>query len=58
MNYSEVEITVDDVYIFHNNNEDMELSRYVDILKDNGLEWDWHLWNADVSNLNAQAILS
>ena len=33
--------------------------RYVDILKDNGLEWDSaSMENADVSNLNAQAILS
>lgn len=60
VNYSEVVNNfIDDVYTFHKNNEDMELSRYGEILKDNGLEWDSvSMENADVSNLNVQGILA
>ena len=37
----------------------MELTRYGDILKDNGLEWGTEsMKNADVSNLNAQYVLA
>ena len=60
VHYSEVVNNfIDDVYTFHNNNEDMELSRYGEILKDNGIEWDLvTMENADVSNLNVQGILA
>ena len=58
--YSEmVNNFIDDVYAFEENNKDMELTRYGDILKDNGLEWDLEsMKNADVSNLNAQCVLA
>ena len=37
----------------------MELTRYGDILKENGLEWKTNsMKNADVSNLNAQCVLA
>lgn len=60
VNYSEtVNNFIDDVYAFHNSNKDMELTRYGDILKENGLEWDSEsMENADVSNLNAQCVLA
>ena len=58
--YSEiVNNFIDDVYVFEERNKDMELTRYGDILKDNGLEWDTEsMKNADVSNLNAQCVLA
>lgn len=61
VDYSEVANNfIDDVYTFHHkSNEDIDLSRYIDILKDNGLEWDSvSMENADISNLNAQGILA
>lgn len=60
VNYSEmVNNFVDDVYTFHNSNKDMELTRYGDILKESGLEWDSEsMENADISNLNAQCVLA
>ena len=58
--YSEmVNNFIDDVYTFEESNKDMELTRYGDILKDNGLEWGTEsMKNADVSNLNAQSVLA
>ena len=58
--YSEmVNRFIDDVYAFEKNNKDMELGRYGETLKDNGLEWDMKsMNNADVSNLNAQGVLA
>lgn len=58
--YSEmVHHFIDDVYIFEESNKDMELTRYGDILNDNGLEWDSEsMRNADVSNLNVQCVLA
>ena len=58
--YSEmVNNFIDDVYTFEESNKDMELTRYGDILKDNGLEWGTEsMKNADVSNLNAQCVLA
>ena len=50
---------IDDVYSFDESNKDMELTRYGDILKDNGLEWGTEsMKKADVSNLNAQCVLA
>ena len=58
--YSEmVDNFIDDVYSFDESNKDMELTRYGDILKDNGLEWGTEsMKKADVSNLNAQCVLA
>ena len=60
VSYSEmVHKFINDVYTFEENNKDMELTRYGDILKDNGLEWGAKsMKNADVSNLNAQCVLA
>ncbi|WP_066320503.1 DUF6508 domain-containing protein [Bacillus sp. FJAT-29814] len=60
VSYSEmVHKFINDVYTFEESNKDMELTRYGDILKDNGLEWGTEsMKNADVSNLNAQCVLS
>lgn len=60
VNYSEmVRNFINDVYTFEENNKDMELTRYSDILKENGLEWDTEsMDNADVSNMNAQCVLA
>ncbi len=50
---------IHDIYIFEQNNKDMELTRYGDILKENGLEWGTEsMKKADVSNLNAQCVLA
>lgn len=58
--YSEmVHNFIDDVYTFEESNKDMELTRYGDILKGNGLEWVTEsMKNVDVSNLNAQCVLA
>ena len=58
--YSEmVHNFMNDVYTFGESNKNMELTRYADILKDNGLEWDTDsMKNTDVSNLNAQCVLA
>jgi hypothetical protein len=60
VDYSEmVHNFINDVYTFEESNKDMELTRYGDILKDNGLEWGTEsMKNADVSNLNAQCVLA
>ncbi len=58
--YSEmVHNFINDVYTFEERNKDMELTRYGDILKDNGLEWSTEsMKNADVSDLNVQCVLA
>lgn len=60
VDYSEiVNNFIVDVYTFEESNKDMELTRYGEILKDNGIEWDSvSMENADVSNLNAQSVLA
>ena len=60
VDYSEmVDNFIDDVYAFEESNKDMELTRYEDILKDNGLEWDSEsMKNADISSLNAQCVFA
>lgn len=60
VNYSEmVHNFINDVYTFEERNKDMELTRYDDILKDNGLEWSTEsMKNADVSDLNVQCVLA
>ena len=58
--YSEmVHNFINDVYIFEENNKDMNLTHYKDILQDNGLEWGAEsMENTDVSNLNEQCVLA
>lgn len=60
VNYSEmVHHFIDDVYDFIDHSEDMELTRYGDILNKNGLEWDSKFMSeADVSGLDAQCIMA
>lgn len=60
VDYSEmVDNFIDDVYAFEESNKDMELTRYGDILKKNGLEWGTDsMKDADVSSLNAQCVLA
>ena len=60
VDYSEmVDNFIDDVYAFEESNKDMELTRYGDILKENGLEWGTDFMkDADVSSLNAQCVLA
>jgi len=59
VDYSElVHNSNDDFYTFEEGNKDMELTRYGDILKDNGLEWGTEsMKHAVVSNFNAQCVL-
>lgn len=48
-----------DIYIFEQSNKDMELTRYGDILKENGIEWGLEsMKKADTSNLDAQCVLA
>ncbi len=58
--YSEmVNSFINDVYTFEESNKDMELTRYGDILIDNGIEWGTeYMKNVDVSKLNAQCVLA
>lgn len=60
VDYSELVYNfIDDVYIYEKSNKDMELTRYGDILEENGLKWDPEsMQSADVSNLNAQCVLA
>ena len=60
VDYSEmVHNFIDDVYTFEKSNKDMELTRYGEILKDNGLEWDLEsMKSADISNLNLQCVMA
>ena len=60
VDYSElVRNFINDVYTFEKSNKDMELTRYGDILKDNGLDWGTEsMKSADVSNLSAQCVLA
>ena len=60
VDYSEmVHNFIDDVYTFEKSNKDMELTRYGEILKDNGLEWDSEsMKSADISNLNLQCVMA
>lgn len=58
--YSEmVNNFIGDIYTFKESNKDMELTRYRDILKENGLKWTTNsMKNANVSSLNAQCVLA
>ncbi len=58
--YSEmVNNFVNDFYIFEENNKDMRLNHYQDILKNNDLEFDVKsMISVDISDLNAQRVLA
>ena len=60
VSYSEIVSNfVDDFYSFEESNKDMELTRYRDILEENGIKWGiGSMEKADVSDLNAQCVLS
>lgn len=50
---------VHDFYQFENENNDLKLNYYQDILNENNIEWrSESMITADVSDLNAQAILA
>lgn len=50
---------IGDVYTFEESNKDMGLTHYVEILKDNGIEWVTEsIKYADVSTMNEQCILA
>lgn len=58
--YSEVVHNfIDDVYTFEENNKEIGLNCYGDILRDNNIEWGTDsMKNANVSDLNAQCVLA
>ena len=60
VNYSEViHRFIDDVYKFNDDNNDFELNRYGEILKQNGLEWNAKsMSEADVSHLDAKCVMA
>ena len=60
VNYSEmVHRFIDDVYDFEENNKDLELTRYGEILEKNGLEWgSKSMSGAVVSSLDSQCIMA
>ncbi|MED1749806.1 MULTISPECIES: DUF6508 domain-containing protein [Bacillus] len=50
---------IEDVYTFAEQHQEMELTRYREILKENGIEGGTNdLGNVDVSDLNAQCVLA
>ena len=60
VDYSEIICKfIKDVYTFEEGNKYLELTRYSDIPKENGIELGMEsMRNADVSNLNAQCVLA
>ncbi|MCU0158053.1 DUF6508 domain-containing protein [Bacillus safensis] len=60
VHYSEtVQRFIEDVYTFAEQHQEMELTRYREILKENGIEGGLNdIENVDLSNLNAQCVLS
>lgn len=60
VNYSEtVQRFIDDVYTFAEQHQEMELTRYSEILSENGIEWGSNdMEHVDISNLNAQCVLA
>ncbi|MEY8844291.1 DUF6508 domain-containing protein [Bacillus safensis] len=60
VNYSEtVQRFLDDVYTFAEQHQEMELTRYSEILSENGIEWGSNdMEHVDISNLNAQCVLA
>ncbi|MBG9817697.1 DUF6508 domain-containing protein [Bacillus safensis] len=60
VNYSEtVQRFIEDVYTFAEQHQEMELTRYSEILLENGIEWGMNdMEHVDISNLNAQCVLA
>ncbi|MCA6610308.1 MULTISPECIES: DUF6508 domain-containing protein [Bacillus] len=60
VNYSEtVRHFIEDVYTFAEQHQEMELTRYREILKENGIEGGLNdIENVDISNLNVQCVLA
>lgn len=60
VNYSEtVQRFIEDVYTFAEQHQELELTRYREILKENGIEGGPNdMENVDISNLNAQCVLA
>lgn len=60
VNYAEVvHHFINDIYDFIDDNKDMDLTRYDDILDKSGLEWGSRAMSeADVSGLNTQCIMA
>jgi hypothetical protein len=60
VNYSDiVSAFIHDVYTCKDDNEDMELNRYGEILEKNGLEWGIEsMKEAEVSSLDAQCVMA
>lgn len=50
---------IHDAYVLEENNKDLELGNYRDILIDNGIEWNTEaMKSVDVENLNMQCVLA
>ncbi len=60
VNYSEtVRRFIEDFYTFAEQHQEMELTRYSEILKENGIEGGTNdMENVDISNVNAQCVLA
>ncbi len=60
VNYSEtVRRFIEDVYTFAEHHQEMELTRYSEILKENGIEGGTNaMETVDISNVNAQCVLA
>ncbi|APT46461.1 DUF6508 domain-containing protein [Bacillus safensis] len=60
VHYSEtVQRFIEDVYTFAEQHQELELIRYREILKENGIEGGLNdIENVDLSNLNAQCVLA
>lgn len=60
VDYSEIVSSfIKDVYAFQERNKDVGLNNYLDVLKDNNLQWDMEsMKNAEVSNLDEQCVLA
>ncbi|WP_224930757.1 DUF6508 domain-containing protein [Bacillus safensis] len=60
VNYSEtVQRFIEDVNTFAEQHQEMELTRYSEILSENGIEWGTNdMEHVDISNLNAQCVLA
>ncbi|TFV08357.1 hypothetical protein E4T85_14435 [Bacillus stratosphericus] len=60
VNYSEtVQRLIEDVYTFAEQHQEMGLTRYSEILLENGIEWGTNdMEHVDIPNLNAQCVLA
>jgi hypothetical protein len=60
VNYSDfINVFLQDVYKCIDDNEDMELNRYGEILENNGIQWEIEsMKDAEVSSLDAQGVMA